>query len=279
MARKILVDSSNTIDVWRQKVNQMSDYIEDLDGLDATFQPGNTWAIGYPNVDRDSNIISGINYVHDYADQIYNSLVTGTAIAQQQYNVKIYADSAVFDKITVNQLWNYDSAMTLGDSDATWFGDSQGTAKFDFNVDSAKFGNLNVINLRQAPDSATFGRLTIVDSGFIGSITSLDSTSTVIFKNLTARGQDIEIDSALVLSRITIGEFISDSGSDSGVNITKATIGTADINRLTLTDSPEITFLYARPFLVTDSMGYDSANQGDSGQIYFAAIQLDIDSV
>ena len=279
MARKILVDSSNTIDIWRQKVNQMSDYIEDLDGLDATFQPGNTWAIGYPNVDRDSNIISGINYVHDYADQIYNSLITGTAVAQQQYNVKIYADSADFDKITVNQLWNYDSAMTLGDSDATWFGDSQGTAKFDFNVDSAKFGNLNIINLRQYPDSATFGRLTIVDSGFIGSITSLDSTSTVIFKNLTARGQDIEIDSALVLSRITIGEFISDSGSDSGVNITKATIGTADINRLTLTDSPEITFLYARPFLVTDSMGYDSANQGDSGQIYFAAIQLDIDSV
>jgi len=279
MARKILVDSSNTIDIWRQKVNQMSDYIEDLDDLDATFQPGNTWALGYPNVDRDSNIISGINYVHDYADQIYNSLITGTAVAQQQYNVKIYADSADFDKITVNQLWNYDSAMTLGDSDATWFGDSQGTAKFDFNVDSAKFGNLNIINLRQYPDSATFGRLTIVDSGFIGSITSLDSTSTVIFKNLTARGQDIEIDSALVLSRITIGEFISDSGSDSGVNITKATIGTADINRLTLTDSPEITFLYARPFLVTDSMGYDSANQGDSGQIYFAAIQLDIDSV
>ena len=278
MARKILVAKSNTIDAWRQKVNQMSDYIEDLDGLDATFQPGNTWAAGYP-IDRDSSVVSSTNYIADYANQIYNSLVTGTAASQQRITAKIYADSGVFDKLHTNQLWNYDSAMTLADSDATWFGDSQGTIKFDFNVDSAKFGNLNVLRLREYPDSATFGKLTITDSGFIGNITSLDSTSTVVFKNLTANGQDIEIDSALVLSRITIGEFISDSGSDSGVNITKATIGTADINSLTMTDSPEITFLYARPFLVTDSMGYDSANQGDSGQIYFAAIQLDIDSV
>jgi len=278
MARKILVDSSNTIDIWRQKVNQMSDYIEDLDGLDATFQPGNTWSLGYP-IDRDSNIISGINYLTDYANQIFNSLVAGTAPSGQRITAKIFADSAVFDKLHTNQLWNYDSAMTLADSDATWYGDSPGTAAFDFTADSAKFGNLNVLRLRSYPDSATFGRLTITDSGHISNITALDSTSTVFFKNLTALGQDIEIDSAFVLNKITIGQFISDSGSDSGVNITKATIGTADINRLTMTDSPEITFLYARPFLVTDSMGYDSANQGDSGQIYFAAIQLDIDSV
>ena len=278
MARKILVDKTNTIDIWRQKVNQMSDYIEDLDNLDNTFQPGNTWALGYP-VDRDSNIISGIDYIGSYADQIYNSLVTGTATSQQTITAKIFADSAVFDKLHANQLWNYDSAMTLAGSDATWFGDSQGTIKFDFTADSALFGNLNALRLRDYPDSATFGKITITDSGFIGNITSLDSTSTVIFKNLTARGQDIEIDSALILNRITIGKFISDSSSDSGVNITKATIGTADINSLTMTDSPEITFLHARPFLVTDSLGYDSANQGDSGQIYFAAIQLDIDSV
>ena len=279
MVRKILVDSTDLIDSWSDKINIMSGYIEDLDGLDSTFQPGNTWAVGYPNVDRDSNVISSINYVADYANQIYNSLVSGTAPSQQTITAKIYADSGVFDKLHADQFWNYDSAMTLGDSDATWYGDSQGTAKFDFNVDSAKFGGLNVIRLREAPDSATFGRLTITDSGFIGNITSLDSTSTVIFKNLTARGQDIEIDSALVLSRITIGEFISDSGSDSGVNITRATIGTADINSLTLTDSHGLKFIHARPFLIADSMGYDSANQGDSGQIYFAAIQLDIDSV
>lgn len=286
MARKILVDSSNTIDIWRQKVNQMSDYIEDLDGLDATFQPGNTWAIGYPNVDRDSNIVSGINYVGTYASQIYNSLITGTAVSQQRITAKIFADSGVFDKLHTSQLWNYDSAMTLADSDATWYGDSQGTIKFDFTADSAKFRNLNVLRLKDYPDSATFGKLTITDSGHIANLDAYDSTSEVIFKNLTILGNSLTnslvIDSALVLNIIRITDFISDStgsGPDSGVHIDSATVGTVDINSLTMTDSPEITFLYARPFLLTDSMGYDSANQGDSGQIYFAAIQLDIDSV
>ena len=281
MARKILVDSSNTIDIWRQKVNQMSDYIEDLDGLDATFQPGNTFDTEYP-IDRDSNIISGINYLTNYSNQIFNSLIAGTAVSQQTINVKIFADSGVFDRLHTNQLWNYDSAMTLADSDATWFGDSQGTAQFDFNVDSAKFGNLNVLSLRDYPDSATFGKLTITDSGHIANLDAYDSTSEVIFKNLTILDKSPVIDSALVLNIIRITDFISDStgsGPDSGVHIDSATVGTVDINSLTMTDSPEITFLYARPFLVTDSMGYDSANQGDSGQIYFAAIQLDIDSV
>lgn len=278
MARKILVDSSDTIDGWRQKVNQMSGYVEDLDDLDTTFQPGNTWALGYP-IDRDSNIVSATNYLISETNDIFNTMIAGTAVSTRTATVKIYADSAVFNTLHANQLWNYDAAMTLGPVDSTWFGDSPGTSDFDFTAESASFGILNVINLRETPDSATFGRLTILDSGFIGSIKSLDSTSTVIFKNLTARGQDITIDSALVLNIIRIGQFISDSGSDSGVNITKATIGTADINSLTMTDSPAITFLHARPFLVTDSLGYDSAFQGDSGQIYFAAIQLDIDSV
>jgi len=37
--------------------------------------------------------------------------------------------------------------------------------------------------------------------------------------------------------------------------------------------------MYARPFIIADSLGYDSIGQGDSGTIYFAAYQLDVDSV
>lgn len=257
MTRKILVDSTDLIDSWSDKVNIMSGYIEDLDDLDATFQPGNTWAVGYPNVDRDSSVISSINYIADYTNQIFNSLVSGTAIAQQQYTVKIYADSAVFDKITVNQLWNYDSAMTLGDSDATWFGDSQGTAKFDFNVDSAKFGGLNIVRLREVPDSATFGRLTITDSGFISKLHTIDSTAEIKFGTLKYLGNSAAlIDSALVLNVIKVREFISDSGGDSGVNIDTARITNLYIDsNITFADSPSLGLDVLRQLLIADSTG------------------------
>lgn len=280
MARKILVQDSNSIDVWKQKVNQMSDYVGDLDNLDTTFDPGDSPYSGL--IDRDSNLASGISYFGDNLKNIINGLINGTAPIVG-LKAKIGADSGNFDKITVQSLYNFDSAMPgpgINESDYLWFGDSPGTAQHDYISDSTTFRNLTIQNLGTYPDSMTMNRLIISDSGVIGSLTALDSTATIIFKNLTMRGQDIVIDSALVLSRVTIGQFISDSGSDSGVNIINATIGIADIRRFTLNDSQgPITFEHARPFLITDSMGYDSANQGDSGQIYFAAIQLDIDSI
>lgn len=280
MARKILVQDSNSIDVWKQKVNQMSDYVGDLDNLDTTFDPGDSPYSGL--IDRDSNLASGISYFGDNLKNIINGLINGTAPIVG-LKAKIGADSGNFDKITVQSLYNFDSAMPgpgINESDYLWFGDSPGTSQHDYISDSTTFRNLTIQNLGTYPDSMTMNRLIISDSGVIGSLTALDSTATIIFKNLTMRGQDIVIDSALVLSRVTIGQFISDSGSDSGVNIINATIGIADIRRFTLNDSQgPITFEHARPFLITDSMGYDSANQGDSGQIYFAAIQLDIDSI
>ena len=280
MARKILVQDSNSIDVWKQKVNQMSDFVGDLDNLDTTFDPGDSPYSGL--IDRDSNLASGISYFGDNLSNILNGLINGTAPIVG-FKAKIGADSGKFDKITVQSLYNFDSAMPgpgINESDYLWFGDSPGTAQHDYISDSTTFRNLTIQNLGTYPDSMTMNRLIITDSGVIGSLTALDSTATIIFKNLTMRGQDIVIDSALVLSRVTIGQFISDSGSDSGVNIINANIGIADIRRFTLNDSQgPITFEHARPFLITDSMGYDSANQGDSGQIYFAAIQLDIDSI
>lgn len=280
MARKILVSKTNTIDIWKQKVQQMSDYIGDLDNLDTTFDPGDSPYAG--QVDRDSNLISGINYFGDNLANILNGLINGTAPIVG-FKAKIGADSGSFDKITVQSLYNFDSAMPgpgIYESDYLWFGDSPGTAQHDYISDSTTFRNLTIQNLGNYPDSMTMNRLYVGDSGVIGSLTALDSTSTIIFKNLTMSGSDIILDSALVLSKITIGQFISDSGSDSGVNIIDAIIGNLEVTRFTLNDSQgPITFEHARPFLVTDSMGYDSANQGDSGQIYFAAIQLDIDSI
>lgn len=280
MARTILVTDSDLIDSWYNKVNTLSDYMGDLDDLDTTFNPGETWSLdGPPPIKRDSNLVSAVDYLGREAADIYNSLLGGSATATRQVSMKLFIDSGDLDLIRVNQLWNYDSAMTLGPTDPTWYGDSPGTAGFDFTADSAKFRELNVLNLREYPDSATFGQLTITDSGYITNLTSLDSTATVFFKSLRWRYQVGVIDSALVLNKINIIYFISDSGGDSGVHIDSAIMGTGDINTLTLTDSPDLAFMYARPFIIADSLGYDSIGQGDSGTIYFAAYQLDVDSV
>lgn len=279
MARTILVTDSDLIDSWYNKVNTLSDYMGDLDDLDTTFQPGYTWSLGGYPIDRDSNLVSAIDYLGREAKDIYNSLIVGTSSSTRSVSMKLFIDSGDFDLIDVNQLWNYDSAMTLGPTDPTWYGDSPGTAGFDFTADSAKFRELNVLNLREYPDSATFGQLTITDSGYITNLTALDSTATVFFKSLRWKYQVGVIDSALVLQKINIIYFISDSAGDPGVVIDSAIMGTGDINTLTLTDSPDLGLMHARPFLIADSLGYDSIGQGDSGTIYFAAYQLDVDSV
>lgn len=306
MARKVTVSKSNTIQTWMQKVNQMSDYIEDLDDLDTTFDSGGSG--------NDKSIVVATNYLYSIIDIVNNQLFGGSG--SPNLTAKIVADSGGFNKLHVDQLWNYDSAMPgpgIDDSDYLWFGDSVGTNKFDYNSDSTAFGTLTITNLEEMPDSATFGKLVIRDSGFInylhntngdsgnisfgtldwtgvgevdsmqiehlhiidsgsiGSITTSDSTAVLIIKNMKIISGDY-IDSALVLNTIRIDNFISDSGLDSGFQVPKVTVEHAYINTLYL-DSEVIDTV--RPFLLTDSLGYDSPNQGDSGTIFFAGYQLD----
>lgn len=279
MARKVTVQKSNTIDVWMQKVNQTSDYVNDLDNLDNTFNPGETWDINYPNIRADSSIVGAINHLRDFSSSVFGSLVTGTSPARQPFTIKIFADSADFDKINTRSLYNFDAGMTRND----FFGDSPGTAKFDFNADSAKFENLNALRLRQHPDSATFGRLTLGGDGFITNLSTVDSTAEIVFGNLqyngagaTGGGGSALIDSALVLDRIQVREFISDSGGDSGINIGVARIVQTIVDSsITFTDSPSLNFNVLRPFYILDSQGITTLY--DNSVTYFAAYQL-IDS-
>ena len=279
MARKVTVQKSNTIDVWMQKINQTSDYVNDLVNLDNTFNPGETWDINYPNIRADSSIVGAINHVRSFSSSVFGSLVTGTSPAPQPYTINIFADSADFDKINTRSLYNFDAGMTRND----FFGDSPGTAKFDFNADSAKFGNLNALRLRQHPDSATFGRLTLSGDGFITNLSTVDSTAEIVFGDLqyngagaTSGGGSALIDSALVLDRIQVREFISDSGGDSGINIGVARIVQTIVDSsITFTDSPSLNFNVLRPFYILDSQGITTLY--DNSVTYFAAYQL-IDS-
>ncbi len=271
MARKVTVQKSNTIDVWMQKVNQTSDYVNDLNNLDNTFNPGETWDINYPNIRADSSIVGAINHLRDFSSSVFGSLVTGTSPAPQPYTIKIFTESADFDNINTRSLYNFDAGMTRND----FLGDSPGTAKFDFTTDSAKFGNLNTLRLRQHPDSATFGRLTIGSNGTITNLSTIDSTATISFGNVKYNGNtQALIDSALVLDKISIG-FI-DGGPGSHINIDVARINHVVVDSsLTFTDSSSLNFNKLRPFYILDSQGITTLY--DNSVTYFAAYQL-IDS-
>jgi hypothetical protein len=275
MARKILLQTSNTIDLWRQKINTMSGYIGDLDSLDSTFTQST------PRTD--TSIVAALNELGDLVDKV-NFLFNGAQSVT--VTAKILADSGKFDKITLKSLYNYDSAMPDSSVHGRYYlGDSPGTDDFDFNVDSVKFGNVTVqfdLTMDSTLDSATFGRLMILDSMFIQTFQA-DSGADVTFKKLKlpANALDNTVDSALVLEKITIGTFISDSGSDSGVHIDSAVITNLIVDsQIVFADSPDRIFTKIRPFLFTDSLGRDSLGQNvaDSGAIYFAAYQL-IDSI
>tara|TARA_B100000963_G_scaffold359629_2_gene387506 strand:- start:11175 stop:11906 length:732 start_codon:yes stop_codon:yes gene_type:complete len=184
MSRKITVQKTNTLNVWHQKTNTMSGYVGDLDNLDPYFQA----PFGF-STPQDSNIVDAVGTIGGGLDKIecylYEPVLPHDSdkciIGKITANLGV--DSGYIQKLDVQQLWNYDSALVgprNPDSDYTFYGDSPGTADFDFNADSVHIKRLYVPN-------ADF------------------------------------IDSAQIYKRLTVHEWTMDSGDDTGFNAGKAT--------------------------------------------------------
>ena len=184
MSRKITVQKTNTLNVWHQKVNTMSDYVGDLDDLDPYYKA----PLGF-STPQDSNIVDAINTPAGFFDKIecylYEPVLPHDSdkciIGKITANLGV--DSGYIQKLEVDQLWNYDSALVgprNPDSDYTFYGDSPGTADFDFNADSVHIKRLYVPN-------ADF------------------------------------IDSAQIYKRLTVNRWKMDSGDDTGFNADKVT--------------------------------------------------------
>jgi len=165
MSRKILVQKTNTLDIWRQKTNQMSDYIEDLDDLDPYFQA----PTGY-STPQDSNIVDAINTIGNGLDKIecylYDPVLPHDSdkciIGKITANLGV--DSGYIEKLDLQQLWNYDSALVgprNPDSDYTFYGDSPGTSAFDFNADSVHINRLYVPNADFIDSAQIYKRLNV----------------------------------------------------------------------------------------------------------------------
>ena len=241
MARKILVNTSNTVAVWVQKTNVMSDYMGDLNDLSSVFDSDLGNAL-FP--DQDSNFVSSLNHLAWLGPTINSALLgrgntTGGRNSQTnpiKITARIVADSANFQKITLSKLENTDAAMLVFD-DASFFGDSNpvnGGLHFDFNADSARFGYITVNdsnNLDVLPsNSIQIGNIFIGGTGKISRLFS-DDSSTIKFINarIITTPDTQTFDSVLVTNRIHIDNFFSQAGGDSGIHIDSAYINTLNL--------------------------------------------------
>jgi len=241
MARKILVSTSNTVAVWVQKTNVMSDYMGDLNDLSSVFDSDLGNAL-FP--DQDSNFVSSLNHLAWLGPTIDAALLgidpsPGSRHTSQNpitVTARIVADSANFEKITLSKLENTDAAMLVFD-DSSFFGDSNpviGGLHFDFNADSARFGYITVHDSNNldalSADSIQIGNILIGGTGKISRLFSDDSSTIKIINARILTTPDTQtFDSVLVTNRIHIDNFFSQAGGDSGVHIDSAYIDTLNL--------------------------------------------------
>lgn len=235
MARKIRVDSSNTVAIWVQKTNAMSDYMGDLDNLSSVFDSD----LGDPLFpDQDSNFVASLNHIGWLGPTVNNVFfgtdsVGGRSISQTlQVKSNIIAESADFDKMTIQLLRNNDSSMLAFQDDSDFFADSNQVGfglHFDFNADSATFGNITVHDSHNidtlSSDSIQIGNVLIGGTGSIGKL-SMDDSSQIVFLAATIHTTpDTQtFDSVLVTNVVHVDSFIMESGGDSGFVVDSAYI-------------------------------------------------------
>jgi hypothetical protein len=296
MARQIHIDSSDTLGVWIQKQNLMSDYMGDLDNF------------VQPILDSaDSNFVTALNWLYDpKLKALLNMLDSDASFGDsiQPINANILSDSGTFHKVTItHHMWPYDievrDSFDSGDLigatgiDSGWYYfdsvDSTGKVfhyrqnkrlslkipswEYDLHIESGgTFRNITVDSSTNfdSVDSAYFNKIHIRndgDSATGGWITNLisDSDAGTVTIDYLKLGSAIIMDSAHFVN-VSTPLYIGDSAQ-----IDSATITNVFVNSDFTIDSQ--VFRTVSPFLMTDSLGPDSA--GDSGVIFFAAYKFD----
>lgn len=159
MARKVLISKTNTLDVWRQKVNQMSDWFGDPSGYESDGKP----------IDF-KDYVTALNHQLNHLDYLEKLLFAPLTDSDKPLLGKITAnllgDSGSFDFLRTDQLWNYDSGMNgpqNDDSDYLWYGDPPGTAKFDFKADSVHINDLYIVNADFIDSAQVYDRINVYE--------------------------------------------------------------------------------------------------------------------
>ena len=293
MARKINIDSDNTLQQWIDSQNTMSDYMGNLDSFRSDI---------LTNFDSDMNVTSGtsfvsaLNYIYDPLLTKLLNLFDGTGSTNFD-KLNLIVDSGTFNVMRIkymdssfggtpphnSHLFASDSHIRASHAD----GDSPGSTNLnsvllngythlipafthDLYVESgATFNNLTVRDTTDffGLDSGHFDGVHIQDSGQILSLM-------------------VDSGGVLTISQANIVEFVDSSYLDSAdvdnvlrsniITTDSANISNANINNLKLDSDlifTNIRFRTTNRFNITDSLGPDTIN--DPGVIYFGGFTLD----
>jgi len=297
MARKIHIDSDNTLQQWIDSQNTMSDYMGNLDSFRSDILTNFTTPLH--NTSTGASFVTALNYLYDPLMQNLLNLFNGTGTANFD-ELELRIDSATFNILRVNYQDSNVGKNALGRStvfaadahvrDSYDSGDLIGstglinsvlngqsylipTFSFDLFIESnATFNNITVESGFDASilDSAIFNKITVVDSSRVDKLIA-DSNGVVTISqahilNFHPAPADPDLDSITVSYLLRSVHIDADS----------AVIPEASINNLTLDsnfDFDGLRFRTASKFLITDSASPDSAN--DTGVIYFGGYKLD----
>lgn len=293
MARKIHIDSDNTLQQWIDSQNTMSDYMGNLD----SFRPDilNNFTTPLHNTSTGASFVTALNYVYDPLMQNLLNLFNGTGTANFD-ELELRVDSATFNILRVNMQdssvgKNLKGRSTVFAADAHVrdsydSGDLSGSTglinsvlngqsylipnfAFDLHIESnAKFNNITVQAGFDAYslDSAIFNKIVIIDSSRVDKLIA-DSNGVVTISQTQILNFHPGQPDSINVSHVLVSEnIIADS----------AVIPEVSINNLILDSDLEfdgIRFRTASKFLITDSSSPDSANA--SGVIYFGGYKLD----
>mgnify|MGYP000153260714 CR=1 FL=1 len=293
MARKIHIDSDNTLQQWIDSQNTMSDYMGNLD----SFRPAilNNFTTPLHNTSTGASFVTALNYLYDPLMQNLLNLFNGTGTSNFD-ELELRVDSATFNILRVNiqdssvgKNLKGRSTVFAADAhvrDSYEAGDSTGSTGlinsvlngqsylipsfgFDLFIESnATFENMTVSHSFDTIllDSAVFNKIVIIDSSRVDKLVADSNGVVTISQAHILNFHPGQPDSINVSNVLRSTNIIGDS----------AVIPEVNINNLIVESDLEfdgIRFRTASKFLITDSASPDSAN--DTGVIYFGGYKLD----
>jgi len=292
MARKIHIDSDNTLQQWIDSQNTMSDYMGNLDSFRSNIL--DNFVVTPHNSSTGASFVTALNYLYDPLMQKLLNLFNGTGSTNFD-QLELRVDSGTFNILRLDMQDSTVGKNLLGRStlfaadahvrDSYEDGDSIGSTNLiasilsgyvhlipDFNYDlyiesNAAFRNIVVESSFDASllDSAKFNKITIVDSSRVDKLIADSNGTVTISQTKVIDFHPGQPDSG------NIGFLVNHNlVADSAVFLK------ASINNLTI-DSDLIfdnhTFTEASKFLITDSSSPDTSS--DPGEIYLGGFKLD----
>jgi hypothetical protein len=292
MARKIHIDSDNTLQQWIDSQNTMSDYMGNLDSFRSNIL--DNFVVTPHNSSTGASFVTALNYLYDPLMQKLLNLFNGTGSTNFD-QLELRVDSGTFNILRLDMQDSTVGKNLLGRStlfaadahvrDSYEDGDSIGSTNLiasvlsgyvhlipDFNYDlyiesNAAFRNIIVESSFDASllDSAKFNKITIVDSSRVDKLIADSNGTVTISQTKVIDFHPGQPDSG------NIGFLVNHNlVADSAVFLK------ASINNLTI-DSDLIfdnhTFTEASKFLITDSSSPDTSS--DPGEIYLGGFKLD----